>query len=516
MADTSTFTTPEFLENYDVDSIYEAMQTILPADIDSSEGGNVWNLTRPTALVLAELCEYVLPQVVQLIFPEWSYGEYLDAHAKTRGMTRKAATAATGQVTITGEIGTTVPAGSVFSTASMNNEDSSVSFETTEATTIQALNNLMFVNATTRTISGVTFTVNEDESITANGTATADSGYAICSDLNITPSEATILSGCQGGSETTYYLQAYGTTPTTSGLVDWNAIPDQVTIEANSMIQGVAIQFKSGASFDNFTFSPNIRYASETTGEATVDVECTETGTVGNTGADTIILVSSTLEGISAVTNAEETTGGTDEETDEELIERIDEYDQTQGASFIGNAADYRRWAMSVDGVGNATVVPATDDSGLVTIVVTDTNGDPGSEDLCTDVYDYIMSPDAPYSRLAPINATLSVVSPTEIAIGVKATVELTDTGVIENVQAAFLTSLTEYLPDATTDGEIKITKVAALLSATSGVNDFEDLQIGVETSGTITYGTSNITLDATQLPTLADANVILTEGTVS
>lgn len=383
------FTIPNFLNNYTADDVYEEMQAILPPDIDSSEGSHVWNLTRPTALVIAELCEFVLPQVIQLIFPEWSYGEYLDAHAKSRGMTRKAATAATGEVTITGAENIIIPAGTTVSTASLNNEDPAVAYQTTEEATIPI------------------------------------------------------------------------------------------------------------------------------SGTVTVPIVCAQTGTVGNTNPNTIILLGSTVVGITSVTNEEAVSGGTDEESDESLIERIEEYDQTQGDSYIGNISDYKRWAMSVSGVGNAAIIPANDSSGLVTIVLTDATGNPASSQLCTEVYDYIMSPDDPTQRVAPINAYLSVIAPETIAIGAKATVELTEEATMDAVQQSFIENMIQYLPEALADGEIKITKVAAILSGTTGVNDFANLQIGIDTDGTITYGTTNIQIESTQLPTISSDDVTLTEGTV-
>ena len=86
------FTLPAFLQKHSTDDIHEKMRAILPPDLDMSEGGHAWNMTRPTALVVAELCEFVLPEVIKLIFPEWSYGEFLDGHAKARGITRRPAT----------------------------------------------------------------------------------------------------------------------------------------------------------------------------------------------------------------------------------------------------------------------------------------------------------------------------------------------------------------------------------------------------------------------------------------
>ena len=66
--------------------------------------------------------------------------------------------------------------------------------------------NLLPNNATSQTINGVTFTVNEDKSITVNGTATANINYVLAQHLTMELGTFT-LSGCpSGGSFNTYYL----------------------------------------------------------------------------------------------------------------------------------------------------------------------------------------------------------------------------------------------------------------------------------------------------------------------
>lgn len=381
------FTIPEFLKNHSTNEVHAKMKEILPVDLDKSEGSHTWNFTRPTALVVAELCQFILPEVIKLIFPEWSYGEFLDGHAKVRGMSRRAAVAATGTLLITGAPTTIIPAGSMFSTASIN-EEPSVDYMTMEEVTI----------------------------------------------------------------------------------------PES--------------------------------------GEVEVEVECSQTGIVGNTTPNTIIFVGNKITGVTGVTNPEEVAGGTEEESDGSLIERIVEYDRTQGESFVGNPQDYKRWATSVPGVGNAIIIPAQDDSGLVTIIITDANGAPATESLCEEVYNYIMRPDDPGLRRAPINALLSVLPPDTIDIMIKATVELEEGHDMETVKEDFVSRLAAYLPFALDDKEIKYSKVWAELSATTGVNDFSDLEIGIKADGV--YGTSNIPITITQLPMAAVEDLSFTEGNVS
>lgn len=382
------FVTPEFLKGHSPEEVFELMKMTLPSDLDLSAGGHAYNLTMPTALVVSELCEFILPEVIKLIFPEWSYGEFVDYHAKVKGMTRRAAIAASGELTITGAPKTVIPAGSMFSTAAVNGEPS-VDYITLEAATI----------------------------------------------------------------------------------------PDAGTV--------------------------------------TVAIECVQTGTVGNTDPATIIHVSSRLTGITSVTNEKEVTGGTEGEDDESLVARIVEFDKNLGESYVGSAYDYRRWAMSVPGVGSATVISAQDTSGLVTIIITDANGDPATKQLCTSVYNYIMRPDSPYDRLAPTNAFLKVEPPATMQISIKATVELTEGATLEAVKTAYMAQLALYLPVALSDKEIKYSRVWAALSATEGVNDFSDLQIGLKDGETVAYGTSNIAITSNQLPVIEAEDLLVTSGTV-
>lgn len=382
------FTTPDFLLNTSTNDWLEKIKAILPSDIDLSEGNHTWNHTFPAALIAAELCEFILPEVLQLMIPAWSYGSYLDEHAKGRNIYRRAATAASGEITIAGTVGTVIPAGSLFATASVN-DDPSVDYATTDAVTI----------------------------------------------------------------------------------------PD--------------------------------------TGSVTVTVRCTQTGIIGNTGAGTIVLVASKLTGITSVTNADAITGGTETETDDSLRQRVTEYDQGQGNSFTGCAADYKRWAESVAGVGEATVIPAQDDTGLVRIIITDANGSPANDELCQKVYDYIMQSDDRNSRLAPINAYLEVSPPATINIGISATVELDEGATIESVKTALLAQLTRYLPEALDDREIKYSAIWNALSSTAGVYDHTGLQIGIKTDGTVSYGTKNISVTQTELPTITADDIVLTAGTV-
>lgn len=239
-------------------------------------------------------------------------------------------------------------------------------------------------------------------------------------------------------------------------------------------------------------------------GSVDINVTCSEVGTVGNVESGTIVIKGSTLSSeITSVTNAEPTTGGTDEEADEDYTARQVEYDQNLDVSYVGSPYDYKRWALSVDGVGDAIVIPASDDSGTVTLVILDANGDPASEALCTEVYNYIFKPDDPYNRLAAINAVLVVKAPTTVTISVSAVLELTAGATLEAVKEAFTANLKEYLSVAAESGEVKYSEITARLYATEGVSDYSSVALN--------GGTANIQINQDQLPVCNTENISFT-----
>lgn len=362
------FVIPAFLEDETLERIHERMLFNLPADMDVSEGSHPWNLTMPTAYEIAQLTEMVLPEAIRAIFPQYSenFGDILDYHAQTRGLARKTAQQATGRITITGEAGTEIPAGSLFSTVSQG-DVSSVEFET---------------------------------------------------------------------------IQDY-------------IIDETGTVEAK--------------------------------------IRAVDAGTSGNVGINTIILNSGAVDGITAVTNAEATAGGLDEETNEALQTRIVEADRNSNVSYGGTTYDYKRWAEEVQGVGTATIIAPANDTGLIQIVITDVNGEPASETVRTRVYNHIMSPDSPLDRLAPINDQIIVVQPTTVNIAISAVITLAAGRTLESLKTSLTEALKSYVGQATEEGVVRISRIGAMLSQQAEVEDYQNLKLN--------GGTTNVTISAGATP---------------
>ena len=149
--------------------------------------------------------------------------------------------------------------------------------------------NLLKNNAVTQTVSGVTFTINDDKSITVNGTATAQISFMINSKVGLGIGNY-ILTGCpSGGSWNTFYLTAYASSA-------WLTAPDfgsGCKIE-NKTITQVVISVASGYTANNLKFYPMLRDADITNNTYEPYKESVDERLINNT-CD-IVLNKSTLD----------------------------------------------------------------------------------------------------------------------------------------------------------------------------------------------------------------------------
>ena len=145
--------------------------------------------------------------------------------------------------------------------------------------------------------------------------------------------------------------------------------------------------------------------------EGKASVRALTAGTAGNVSAgDTLVLVSP-IEGISSeCKTAEGISGGADEETDESLRARL--LSRVREPPHAGTAADYKAWALEIEGVTRAWVYPLEGGPGTVTIrFVCDNSSDilPSAE-MIKKVQAYIDS-------VRPVTANVTVSAPTIQAI---------------------------------------------------------------------------------------------------
>ena len=128
--------------------------------------------------------------------------------------------------------------------------------------------NLLKNAAVSQTIRGMTFTVNKDGSVTANGTATATADISISTKSPILNGDYTLTCCPAGGSADSYRAIAriYDSedNPLTATLIDTGE-GLTVTGSDDSYIN-VIIRISSGVTAENLTFRPMLRYAEITDG----------------------------------------------------------------------------------------------------------------------------------------------------------------------------------------------------------------------------------------------------------
>lgn len=204
-------------------------------------------------------------------------------------------------------------------------------------------------------------------------------------------------------------------------------------------------------------------------GETSVEAEAAEVGEQYNVKADTITRQLSSIYGLNAFANLA-AKGGTDPESDEALVKRL--YDFLRLPATSGNANHYRQWAKEVNGVGEAKVFPLWNGSGTVKIVVVDQSFSPAGNDVVNACTAYI-------EQKRPIGASVTVVSASELAVDISATVRLSGAITQDKLKEIFTKKVQEYIKDIAFVGkELVYNRIGAMLMEVDGVLDYTTLTL--------------------------------------
>jgi uncharacterized phage protein gp47/JayE len=183
---------------------------------------------------------------------------------------------------------------------------------------------------------------------------------------------------------------------------------------------------------------------------------------------------------------------GEDRESDESLRTRY--LHRVRNPSSGGNAADYRDWAMSVSGVGDAKVKPLWDGPGTVKVIIVDSNKAPASAVLVAETAEYIES-------VRPVGATVTVVSATAAPVVAAARIVLGAGYTLQGVTDAFTAALEAHFRSiAFSASYVSIAAIGVLLLSIPGVQDYSGL--------TLNGGTGNVPLSDHDIPALANVEL--------
>ncbi|GAB6127297.1 baseplate J/gp47 family protein [Humidesulfovibrio idahonensis] len=198
-------------------------------------------------------------------------------------------------------------------------------------------------------------------------------------------------------------------------------------------------------------------------GTAVVAVQASATGKDSNLASGTALTCTSAPSGVQGVAGlATATTGGTDVETDAELLARL--LDVLQNPPAGGNKTDWRRWALAVDGVTAAYVFPVRRGLGTVDVCITSADGLPSAAILavCTAYLDSVRPVCA---------ADFLVLAPSLVAVAVSVKVRLSGL-TLAQAQTAIETALGVYFATLEPGDTAYLSRIETAISGVDGVVD--------------------------------------------
>ncbi|MCW2480477.1 baseplate J/gp47 family protein [Candidatus Symbiopectobacterium sp. NZEC135] len=196
-------------------------------------------------------------------------------------------------------------------------------------------------------------------------------------------------------------------------------------------------------------------------GSVVIPAIASASGAAGNTTAAAVGTFASAPFGFDSTVTISVMAGGTDRETDAEMLSRLLELIRRPPAG--GNKYDYKRWALSVTGVTSAYVYPLRRGMGTVDVVITSADGLP-SADIISAVQAYI-------DDVRPVTAKNTIVlGPTIKTIDITVGVLLNGVS-LADATAAIITALTDYIktlapgdPFIRSQAEMMISQVAGVI----------------------------------------------------
>lgn len=251
---------------------------------------------------------------------------------------------------------------------------------------------------------------------------------------------------------------------------------------------GTLIQTESGLQFQTKT---DVTISS---GQAIAEIEAIEEGSNYNVPVGAITELPVQIVGVISVINEQATTGGTNEEDDASLLNRLLVKVQTPATS--GNINHYKLWALEVAGVGDVKVFPLWNGAGTVKVVIIDSNKQPANSEIVNAVATHI-------EENRPIGASVTVQSASALSINITATIFRDNNYTAEQVLANVSAKITNYLKNiAFKQSYVSYAQIGSLILDSEGVLDYSNL--------TVNGGTSNITIGDEQVAILGQ--VVLNE----
>lgn len=197
----------------------------------------------------------------------------------------------------------------------------------------------------------------------------------------------------------------------------------------------------------------------------TVDIaaKAVLSGLSGNQAANAALTLTAAPAGVQSQAIIVSMTGGTDAESDADLLARL-LFDMRM-PSAGGAKHDYYKWAMSVAGVSDAYVFTQRREVNSVDVVIETAGGLPSAQ-LIADVLAYINQDD-----VRPVGADVLVMAPTLVVVNIAAQLTLSGT-TLANATARINSDLQLYFAALRVGSTVTRAKLVSLMMAVTGVVD--------------------------------------------
>lgn len=243
----------------------------------------------------------------------------------------------------------------------------------------------------------------------------------------------------------------------------------------------------------------------------TLPIRAEDPGSASNVAAEAITALLSPVAGVTAVLNADPTVGGTDEQADDALRDRV--LDRYAGPA-AANQRYYRRLALDFEGIGRATVIPVADGPGTFTIIVATADGQPVSSDVVDGFQEQVDPVAGQGIGDGQIGATITVETATTLDIDVAGTVEfepgysMDGGGGTVPLRDTIDAALASYIATVASGDEVVRAQVSGRITSIQGVHDLGGLTLNGVAGNVV------VPSDPPKVPTLGDT-AGLVEGVV-
>ena len=286
------------------------------------------------------------------------------------------------------------------------------------------------------------------------------------------------------------------------------------------------VQVPIGARFSTINGADSINfvvtsYAGQVGSSYTYDLTAETAGSIGNEYIGAILPITS-IVGLTSATISTILVAGEDEEDDETLRARLIE--SLQADAFAGNVAAYREHVLAIPGAGGVQVYPAGNGAGTVVLSVIDGDYNAASSYLVDEIQTDI---DPTVNQgiglgFAPIGATVTVTTPTEIGIDINGTVTVAPGKTFGQIEPLIEAALEAYLlsvrkswdtnvsaSSVMYDADVYISQITSAIISVPGVQNVTGVTIGRHGS---TPAATDVVLTETgstqELPVIGTVNI--------